>query len=167
MQLRSGNNGPLFEGLAPGDILIWSGSEWLVASATNILPAHVDVTDRNAYHQIAGAATISVASATITLKANSRVRVDAMIEVQGSVAAGRALLRAADALNVPLNDNTAEQSFGITAGLDFRTINLLTFLDPQPAGDLTVHLTLDVNGGAGARVDGNGVSNLSLTEIFS
>ncbi len=167
MQLRSGNNGPLFVGEVPGDILIWTGSEWAVASATgSILPNVASARFDTAFHQITGDPTVSIGELTITLRANSQVRVDAMVPVQGSVANGRALVGVGDTGNVPLNDSKAEQSFGTTLDTQFRTMNLLTVLGPQPAGDLTVHLIIDVNGAGGARVDSNGVSFLVLTEIF-
>ena len=116
----------------------------------------------NSYFQISGDPSVQIASATISLSAGSRVKVEALASVIGSVAPGRAYI------STPSVDSLlGTQSFDIAVGSNYRTLNLLGLTDAQVAGPLTVVLFLDVDGNAGARVDGFGLTVLTLTEIFA
>ncbi len=162
MQLRSAPQGPLFTGTAPGDLLVWNGSEWLVksASAGGVLPAFVFDQNSTAYTQVSAAPTIVIATATIQLRANSSVLVQATTTLQGSVAPGRAFISCA-----AIPGANGSQSFDATTADQFRTLNFLGIVGPQPAGAFTLNLNLDVSGNVGAQVDSSGTTCLTLTEI--
>lgn len=114
------------------------------------------------YTQIADAPFVQIAIATINLIAGSRVKVEGLASVIGSVAAGRAFISTS-----MIPGLVGSQSFGITDGLNFRTMNLLGITGPQPDGPLTIGLVIEVNGNVGARIDSAGMTVLTLTEILA
>jgi hypothetical protein len=111
---------------------------------------------------IAGDPNHQIAVASINLSAGSRVKVEGLACFDGSVAPGRAILTAPAVSSV-----NASQSFGVALDLSFRTCNLLTMTDPQPAGLFTIGLSIEVVGDPGARIDIAGLTVLTLTEIFA
>jgi hypothetical protein len=134
------------------------------SSAIQVPPAFVFYQASTGWHQIAGAATIVIASATITLQAGSRVKIEALAPADGSVAAGRMFIQT----DAPGTTSVlGSQSFGTATQDEFRTCNYLAVSDPQPGGPLTVNLQLTVNGNGGARIDESGLTVLTLTEILA
>jgi hypothetical protein len=106
-----------------------------------------------------------IASASITLSAGSRVKIEGLASFDGAVAAGRAFISSP---SLPeLSAVNGSQSFGVTKDLSFRTCNYLAVTDPQPAGLLTIGLNIEVTGDAGARIDISGATVLTLTEILA
>lgn len=112
------------------------------------------------YTVIEGEPNLQIASASITLSAGSRIKIEGLACFDGSVAAGRAVLTS------PLFSSVnASQSFGTALEDSFRTCNFLSISDPQPSGLVTVGLFIAVVGDAGARIDIAGLTVLTLTEI--
>jgi len=117
--------------------------------------------DQNAteYTAIEGDPNLQIASASITLVAGSRVKIEGLVCFTGSVASGRGVVTS------PLFSLVnASQSFDVG---DFRTCNFLSVSDPQPAGLVTIGLFVTVLGNAGARIDAAGLTALTLTEILA
>jgi hypothetical protein len=125
-----------------------------------VVPAFAFDQNATEYTVIEGEPALQIASASITLSAGSRVKIEGLACFDGSVAAGRAIVTS------PLFSSVnASQSFGVTEDLSFRTCNFLTVSDPQPAGLVTIGLFIQVTGDAGARIDIAGLTVLTLTEI--
>ena len=114
----------------------------------------------NAFSQIDGAPPIQIATATINVAPGSRIKVEAVAVVLGSVASGAAVL-----FTLAIPSVVAIQSFGIAQDSDTRTCNYLGVTAPQLGGSVTVSIDIGVSGATGARVDNIGVTVLTLTEI--
>lgn len=162
MQLRAGDSGPVVQGTNVGDILVWQGPELGWVAGAGGLPNVVVDQNVTGYFQIAGEAQKTIATASITVKANSRIRVDAWTGVQGSVAAGRVFIFCS-LLGVAW---LGSESFDAAAGLNFRTPAFCGVSEPQAAGIVTVNLFIEINGAAGARVDNLSENVLILTELL-
>lgn len=130
--------------------------------AAPVQPAFAFDQNSTTYTVIDGDPNLQIASASITLSAGSRVKIEGLACFDGSVAAGRA------ALTSPLFSSVnASQSFGVAEDLSFRTCNFLSVTDPQPAGLVTIGLFISVVGDPGARIDIAGLTVLTLTEILA
>lgn len=130
------------------------------AEGASASPAFAFDENSDAYSAVVGDANLQIASASITLSAGSRVKIEGLACIIGSVAAGRAVVTS------PLFSTVnASQSFNAAAGSNVRTCNFLAVSDPQPAGLVTIGLFIAVTGSAGARVDASGLTLLTLTEI--
>lgn len=114
-------------------------------------------TDATPYEQTDGQAPLSIITTSINLRAGSRVKVEGLAVVVGSVAPAQVILTSPNVASVE-----SIQSF---APSDFRTLNFLGITDPQPDGPLTIGLSIAVQGGGGAIVDSAGPTVLVLTEI--
>jgi len=112
------------------------------------------------FNQVQGAGPLTIATATINVAPGSRIKVEAVACVVGSVAAGIAIIFTSAILS-----DVASQSFDTAPGTDHRTANYLGVTDPQPGGSVTVNLQITVSGAPGARVDQAGMTVLVLTEI--
>jgi hypothetical protein len=117
----------------------------------------------NFFTQVAGDPPLQIATATINVAPGSRIKVEAVAVVIGTVAPGIALLFSPEILIVVVS-----QSFDTPVGANNRTLNYLGVTDPQPGGPVTVNIdiTVSVSGGPpGASVSNAGVTVLTLTEI--
>lgn len=119
--------------------------------------------NNNSWLHTQGNVNLIIATATITLQAGSRVRIDGNTTFLGGVATGRFLFFAGDATGSVLV-TLVSQSF--TVG-EFEVSTYLGVLDtPQAAGPLTLTLVVNQNSNAGATVASAGENVLMLTEIL-
>lgn len=119
--------------------------------------------NQNTYTRVAGEPTVTIASASITVGAGSRIKIEGFTGIFGSVAPGVAFLLTPNIGGSYL----AIQSFGTAVGENFRTLNYLAVTDPQPAGLVVVDLYIAVQGDPGAQADGGADGTcLTITEIL-
>ena len=109
-----------------------------------------------------GDANLIIATATITLRAGSRVRIDGNASFLGGVDSGVAFLFAGDSGGVELI-STTNQSFAVGGR---GTLQYLGVLGPQVAGPLTLTLVVNQNSNIGATLANAGENVLILTEIL-
>jgi hypothetical protein len=109
-----------------------------------------------------GVGTVAqIASATINVSAGSRIKIEGLACFLGSVAAGEASLDTPSVSSV-----IATQSFDSSDGTNRRTCNYLGVTGIQPGGPVTVILNITVAGSAGAHIDSQGDTMLTLTEVI-
>lgn len=101
-----------------------------------------------------------VASASITVAAGSRIKIEGLAVFLGSGADGAASLDTPSVSSV-----IATQSFNTPDGTNRRTCNYLGVTATQPGGLVTVVLNLAVAGSPGAHIDSQGDTMLTLTEV--
>lgn len=134
-------------------------------SVSPVQPAFAFDQNTTTYGVTEGDPPALIATANINLSAGSRVKIEGLASFDGAVAAGRAILSTP---SLPeLSTVIGSQSFGVAEDLSFRTCNFLAVSDPQPAGPLTIGLTIEVTGNAGAHIDIAGATVLTLTEILA
>lgn len=115
--------------------------------------------NQDGYSLTVGDPPIQIASATITVAAGSRIKVEAMTAVTGSDADGFVNM-STDSLPV----SGVFQGFGAVISNSNQVVNLLGVTDPQVGGDVTVNLLMAIDGQTGAHVSGT-VTALTLTEV--
>lgn len=123
-------------------------------------PATAFDQNTDAYTVTTGDPPLQIASASITVAAGSRIKIEGLASFDGFVAAGRALLSSPAVATV-----SASQSFNAADGLNFRTCNYLAVTDPQAGGPVTVALQLEVVGSPGSNVSSTSGTVLILTEL--
>lgn len=159
MKIRVSPSGPDYTG-NEGDVLVCQGGdEWAVVSP-NAVSNVVCEKNGDPYSHVAGDPSIIIISASITIKQNSRIKVEAAASVVGSVAAGRCFI-----FTDLVASTVGSQSFDAGTGENFRTMNLLGVTDALAEGEHLVEIRLDINGDAGATINGAGTTTISLTEL--
>jgi hypothetical protein len=108
--------------------------------------------------------TVLIGTADITIQENSRILIQARSSGIGSVDAGFAFIHTDVAVFPELASIVGQEAYTAATGSNRRSLWFYAFTDPKPAGLYTVDITVDVNGNAGSRFDGVGIT-LSLTEI--